>query len=53
MDFAVPADYRMKIKDSEKLDKDLDFAKELKKFGNIKVTVIPVIEHLEQSLKRT
>ena len=31
MDFAVPADYRIKLKECEKKDKYLDFAKELKK----------------------
>ena len=31
MDFAVPADHRIKLKESEKKDKYLDLAKELKK----------------------
>ena len=31
MDFAVSADYRMKIKESEKRDKYLEFARKLKK----------------------
>ena len=31
MDFAVPADYRIKLTESEKKDKFLDLAKELKK----------------------
>ena len=31
MDFAVPADHRIKLKDSEKKDKYLDLASELKK----------------------
>ena len=30
-DFAVPADYRIKLKESEKKDKYLDFAREFKK----------------------
>ena len=31
VDFAVPADYRLKLKESEKKDKYLDLARELKK----------------------
>ena len=31
MDFTVPSDYRMKIKENEKRDKYLDLARELKK----------------------
>ena len=31
MDFAVPADYRAKLKESEKKDKYLDRVRELKK----------------------
>ena len=31
VDFAVPANYRIKLKESEKKDKYHDFAKELKK----------------------
>ena len=32
-DFAVPVDHRLKIKESEKRDKYLDLAGELKKYG--------------------
>ena len=39
MDFAVPADHRVKLKESEKKDKYLDLDRELNK----KVTVIPII----------
>ena len=31
MEFAVPIDHKMKIKESEKIDKHLDLARELKK----------------------
>ena len=31
MNFAVPADHRLKLKESEKKDKYLDLARELKK----------------------
>ena len=31
MDFAIPEDHRVKLKESEKRDKYLDFARELKK----------------------
>ena len=43
VDFAAPADRRVKLKESEKKDKYLDLAKELKKRRNIKVTFIPII----------
>ena len=41
MDFAVPADHRIKLKESEKKDKYLDLARELKKLWNMQVTIIP------------
>ena len=40
MDFAVPADHRVKLKESKKRDNDLDQARELKKLWNRIVTVI-------------
>ena len=40
MDFAVPADHRIKFKENEKKDKYL--ARELKKPWNMKVTIIPI-----------
>ena len=40
-DFAISADHRVKIKESEKRDKYLDFARELRKLWNMKVKVIP------------
>ena len=43
MDFAVPADHRVKLKESEKKDKYLDLARELKKLWNMKVTIIPFV----------
>ena len=43
MDFAVTADHRMKIKESEKIGKYLDLAQELKERWNIKVMVTPII----------
>ena len=33
MDFAVPADHKVKLKESEKRDKYLDLARELKNYG--------------------
>ena len=41
IDLAVPADHRVKLKESEKRDKYL--ARELKKLRNIKATVIPIV----------
>ena len=43
VDFAVPADHRVKLKESEKKDKYLDLTRELKKLWNMKVTFIPII----------
>ena len=43
MDFVVPADHRVKLKESEKKDKYFDFARELKKLWNMKVTFIPIV----------
>ena len=42
VDFAIPADYKVKLKESKKKDKYLDLARELKKLWNMKVTVIPI-----------
>ena len=43
VDFAVPADHRIKLKECEKNDKYLDLARELKKLWNMQVTVIPIV----------
>ena len=42
VDFAVPIDRRVKLKESEKIDKYQDLARELKKLWNMKVTVMPI-----------
>ena len=43
MDFVVPADHKIKLKEGEKRDKYLDLARELKKLWNMKVTIIPIV----------
>ena len=43
VDFAAPADHRIKLKECEKKDKYLDLARELKKLWNMKVTIIPIV----------
>ena len=43
VDFAVPADHRIKLKECEKKDKYLDFARELKKLWNMRVKIIPIM----------
>ena len=43
MDFAVPADCRIKLKESEKKDKYLDLAREFEKLWNMKMTVVPIV----------
>ena len=40
VDFAVP---RINLKESEKKDKYLDLARELKKLWNMKVTIVPIV----------
>ena len=42
VDFAVPADHRINLKESENKDKYLDLARELKKLWNMKVTIVPI-----------
>ena len=43
VDFAVPADHGVKLKESEKKNKYLDLARELKKLWNMNVTVILIV----------
>ena len=43
VNFAVLADYRVKLKESENKDKYLDLARELKKLWNMKVTVVAIV----------
>ena len=43
VDFAVPADHRINLKESEKKDKYLDLAREFKKLWNMKVTIVPIV----------
>ena len=43
VDFTVPADHRVKLKKSEKKDKYLKLARELKTLGNMKVMFIPIV----------
>ena len=43
VDFAVPADHRVKLKEIEKKDKYLDLTRELKKLWNMRVKVVPIV----------
>ena len=43
VDFAVPADHRIKLKECAKKDKYVDLARELKKLWNMKVTIVPIV----------
>ena len=43
MEFAVLADHRIKLKESEKKDKYLDLARELKKLWDLKVKYIAIV----------
>ena len=43
VDFAVPVDHRIKLKERERKNKYLDLARELKNLWNMKVTIIPIV----------
>ena len=43
MDFAVPADHGVKMKENKKRDKYLDLTGELKKLWNMRIMVISVV----------
>ena len=43
VDFAVLADHRINLKESEKKDKYYDLARESKKLWNMKVTIVPIV----------
>ena len=43
VDFAVPADHKIKLKECEKKDKYIDLARELKKLWDMKVTIIAIV----------
>ena len=43
MDLAVPAEHRVKLKETEKKDKYLDLTRELKKLWDMKETFIAIV----------
>ena len=43
VDFAVLAHHRINLKESEKKDKYIDLARELKKLWNMEVTIVPIV----------
>ena len=43
VDFAVPEDHRINLKEHAKKDKYLDLARELEKWWNMKVTIVPIV----------
>ena len=43
VDFAVPADHGIKLKECEKRDNYLNLARELKRLWNMKVTIVPIV----------
>ena len=43
VDFAVPADLRINLKEWEKKDKYLHLSRELKKLWSMKVTIVPIV----------
>ena len=43
VDFAIPADRWINLKECEKKEKYLDLARELKKLWDMKVTIVPIV----------
>ena len=43
LDFAVPVNHRVKLKENEKKDKYLGLVRDLKKLWHMKVTIIPIV----------
>ena len=43
VDFVVPVDHKINLKECAKKDKYLDLARELKKLWNMKVTIVPIV----------
>ena len=43
VDFAVPVDHIINLKECEKKDKYLNLVRELKKLRNMKVTIVPIV----------
>ena len=43
VDVAVPPDHRINLNESEKKDKYLDLARELKKLWDMKLTIVPIV----------
>ena len=43
VDFAVPADHGIKLKECGKKNKYLDLAREFKKLWNMKVTIVQIV----------
>ena len=43
VDFAVPVDHRVKLKECEKSNKYLDLVRELKKLWKMKVMIVPIV----------
>ena len=43
VDFVVPADHRINLKESEKKDKYFDLARGVKKLWNMKVMIMPIV----------
>ena len=52
IDFTVPGDRTVKIKENEKRDKFLDLALELRRLWNIKGTVIPIVTDALQTISK-
>ena len=43
VDFAIPADYRINLKECEKKDKYFNLAREFKKLSNMIMTIVPIV----------
>ena len=52
MGFAITAEHRIKIKESEKIDKYLDLAREQKKLCNIQKMVVQIVVGVLQTFPK-
>ena len=51
MDFAVPSDHKVNMKEDKKKDKYMDLAREQKHIRNMKVMVIGALEKISKGLE--
>ena len=43
MDFAIPMDYHIRVKEEEKIDKYMDLAAEVRRQFRVKAVIVPIV----------